>query len=155
MAMPHKPKHPQSFLKDSAFLDIFRRIELHDKLLRSVKEALPEMLASECQHCVAREDGALVIFSDSQMVASQLRFYAPSILAKLNENLESPFKRVLVRNLPTPEPEIADKPMMPTSPEVIEMVKARSKDSPCDELAVALAKLGATMERHAKAISKK
>jgi hypothetical protein len=149
--MPSKPEPPRLFLKDSVFQDIFRRIEIHAVLLRMVKEGLPSGLAKHCLDCVAREDGGLVIFTDSQAVASQLRFFAPSLLGKINVNLETPLKQVLVRNL---SPEIpacaAVKPMKSASPSAIEAVIASSKAAPCDELAIALAKLGETMERYAK-----
>ncbi|MFZ4703705.1 MAG: DciA family protein [Candidatus Methylumidiphilus sp.] len=148
--MTSKPKAPQTFLKNFIYQDLFRRIELHDRLLRQVKEGLPVALARQCLYCVAREDGGLVIFSDSQAVASQLRFYAPVILAQLNADREKPFKQVVVRNLPADEPKPTVKPMKVASPEAIAAVKASSMDAAGDELAIALAKLAATMERHAK-----
>jgi hypothetical protein len=148
--MPYKPDPPQQFLKNSAFQELFRRIEKNTDLLKMLKEGLPGPLARHCLYCLAREDGSLVIFSDSQAFASQLRFYASSILAKLNVSQETPFKQVLVRYLHPTMPNHAVKPMQKPSPEVIDMVKASSKAAPCDELGKALAKLGAAMERYAK-----
>jgi hypothetical protein len=148
--MPGKPEPPKLFLKDPVFQDIFRRIEIHAVLLRMVKEGLPSGLAKHCLDCVAREDGSLVIFTDSQAVASQLRFFAPTLLGKINVNLVTPLKQVLVRNLSPEVPAAAAKPMTAASPAAIEAVKAGSKAAPCDELATALAKLGAAMEQNAK-----
>ena len=148
--MPSKPEPPRLFLKNSVFQDMLRRVGIHAELLRMVKEGLPGPLAKHCHACVVREGGGLVIFTDSQAVASQLRFFAPSLLEKINVNLETPLKQVLVRNLSPEIPTTAVKPMKSASPAAIEAVKASSKTAPCDELAIALTKLGATMERYAK-----
>jgi hypothetical protein len=149
--MPNKPQAPGQILKkDSDFQGLFQRIEIHNELLRRVKEALPELLAKHCQYCVVKEDGGLIIFSDSQAFASQLRFYAPIVLAKLNADRETPFKQISARNLNPEPPAKVIEPMKPASREVIEIVKASSKSAPNDELAKALARLATTMENYAK-----
>lgn len=148
--MPLKPEHSRQFLRGPVFQGIFRRIEIQDELLGRVKHALPVHIAKHCHCCVPQEDRSLVIFTDLQTVASQLRFYAPSILAKLNTNQERPFKQILVRNLRPSISITAIKPMKPVSLKAIESVKASSKSAPCEELAIALEKLGATMERYAQ-----
>ena len=93
---------------------------------------------------------SLVIFTDSQAFGSQLRFYAPSILAKLNLDQEMPFKQVLVRYLHPTEPNTASRPMQQPSPETIGLVKASGKSAICEELGNSLERLGEAMERFAK-----
>ena len=150
MNMPTKPEPPRLFLQGPTSQDLLRRIAYHAELLARVKAALPETMAGHCQYCLAREDKGLVIFADAQAFAAQLRFFAPSILAKLNASQEVAFTKVLVRSLQPGPPGLEVKPMPKASPVAIAAVKACSQDTAGDELAVALAKLGATMERHAK-----
>ena len=149
--MAYKPSSPQQILNHSVYQGLLRRIETNAELLRRVKAGLPEPMARHCQYCLGTEGGGIVIFSDSQAFSAQLRFYAPSILARVNVNMEPPpFKQVSVRNLPPAEPAPMVKPMKPVSAAAIKAVKASSAAAPSDELAIALAKLGATMERFAK-----
>ena len=148
--MAYKPTSPQQILNHSVYRGLLRRIETNAELLRRVKAGLPEPMARHCQYCLGTEGGGIVIFSDSQAFSAQLRFYAPSILARVNVNMDPPFKQVSVRNLPLAEPVPMVKPMKPVSAAAIKAVKASSAAAPSDELAIALAKLGATMERFAK-----
>ena len=148
--MAYKPTSPQQILNHSVYRGLLRRIETNAELLRRVKAGLPEPMARHCQYCLGTEGGGIVIFSDSQAFSAQLRFYAPSILARVNVNMDPPFKQVSVRNLPLAEPVPMVKPMKPVSAAAIKAVKASSTAAPGDELAIALAKLGATMERFAK-----
>ena len=149
--MAYKPDSPQQLLKNPVLQEILRRVAIHAELLKKVKEGLPVALAGHCLDCVAHEDGEVVIFSDSQAFASQLRFYAPVILAKLNANHgPSFFRRVSVKNLHPKAQDTAARLMQAPSPETIGIVKESGKAAFCDELGRALAKLGAAMERYAK-----
>ena len=148
--MAYKPSSPQQILNHSVYRGLLRRIETNAELLRRVKAGLPEPMARHCQYCLGTEGGGIVIFSDSQAFSAQMRFYAPSILARVNVNMDPPFKQVSVRHLPPAEPVPKVKPMKPVSAAAIKAVKASSTVAPGDELATALAKLGATMERFAK-----
>ncbi len=149
--MAYKPDSPQQLLKTPAFQEILRRVAIHSELLKKIKEGLPIALAGHCLDCVAHEDGEVVIFSDSQAFASQLRFYAPVILAKLNANHRSPFfRRVSVKNLHTTAQDSAVRLMRAPSPETIGIVKESGKAAYCDELGRALARLGTAMEHYAK-----
>ncbi len=151
--MPNKPEPTRQFLNNTIFQDIHRRIDFHAELLRKIKQAIPGPMAAHCLDCVAQEDGGLVLYTDSQAFASQLRFFAPSILAKLNIDGELSIKRVLIRNLSLTLPTDFEKPVAPMkkpSSETIEMVKASSRFAADDELSAALARLGATMERYAQ-----
>ncbi len=148
--MQSKPDTPQQFLRNSTFQGLFQSIDKHAELLKRVKRGLPDPLAKHCLYCLSREDMSLVIFTDSQAFGSQLRFYAPSILAKLNLDQEMPFKQVLVRYLHPTEPNIASRPMQQPSPETIGLVKASGKSAICEELGNSLERLGEAMERFAK-----
>jgi len=148
--MQSKPDNPRQFLMNSAFQGLFQSIDKHAELLKRVKGGLPEPLARHCLYCLSREDRGLVIFTDSQAFGSQLRFYAPSILAKLNIDEALPFKQVLVRYLHPTEPNIASRPMNRPSPETIGLVKACGNSAICEELGNSFERLGAAMEHYAQ-----
>jgi hypothetical protein len=150
--MISKPESARQFLDNPAFHGIRQRLAFHAELLKRVKATLPDSAADHCLHCVAREDGGLVLYTDSQAFAAQFRFYAPSIQAKLNAAGDLFVKQIAVRNLSLAPPKTAERaaaPMKEPSPESIEAVKASSHCAPGDELGEALARLGASMERYA------
>lgn len=62
------------------------RVEKHRALLKIIREALPQALGMRCMDCLAKEDGRLIIFTDSQAFAAKLRFYAPLMAEKLSLN---------------------------------------------------------------------
>ncbi|MFM8333431.1 MAG: DciA family protein [Candidatus Methylumidiphilus sp.] len=148
--MANHPAPPWQILKGSLLQDMLRRIDFHAEMLRRVKAGLPAAMADHCVDCVVREDGGLVVFTDSQAFAAQLRFLAPGIQTRLNDSGDVAIKQVTIRKLP-PAP-IVDKPMSPMqapAPDAIAAVKAGGQSAPGDELAQALARLGASMERFA------
>ena len=150
--MPHSPESTRQVLNNAVFHDIRRRVDFHAELLKRIKDGVPAPMAKHCRHCVAREDGGVVVYVDSQAFASQLRFLLPALLAKLNGEGGLSIKRIVLRNLPLTEPSVVTKAMPPMKvppPEVIEIVKASSQSAPSDDLAKALARLGVAMERYA------
>jgi hypothetical protein len=148
--MANKPQPTRQFLENPIFEDLHRRVEIHARLLKKVKEAVPGAMAGHCLHCVAREDGSLVLYTDSQAFASQLRFHVPSILARLQAAGEAGVRRIAVRNLcPTGQAEPAEPIVRMKKPSAyaVEAVKACVR-ADGDELDAALARLGASMEQH-------
>ncbi len=149
--MTGKPESTQQLLNHSTFLGLVRRIDLQAELLARVKKALPPSLGDHCLYCVAREDGRLVVFTDSPAWATQLRFYAPAILAAIRERDDFNIKEILPRNFPPTAAAAVPAKSMKTPPsDAIEMIKISSSAAPCPELGEALARLGAAMERYAR-----
>lgn len=150
--MPKSPEPTRQVLDNAVFQDIRRRVDFHAELLRRIREELPPPMALHCRDCVAREDGSVVVYVDSQAIASQLRFRLPALLSELNAAGNLAIKRLILRNLPSTAPSVVTKlmaPMKAPPPEAIEMVKASSQSAPSTDLAKALARLGAAMERYA------
>lgn len=151
--MPNSPESTRQVLNNAVFQDIRRRVDFHAELLKRVRECLPSPMAKHCRYCVAREDRSVVLYVDSQAFASQLRFRLPALLAKLNAPDDLSIKQIVLRNLPLTTPSVVTKPMAPMKvppPHAIEMVKASSQSAADSDLAKALARLGAAMERYAK-----
>ncbi|CAG0965573.1 hypothetical protein ANRL2_01227 [Anaerolineae bacterium] len=150
--MPNAPESTRQVLNNAVFQDIRRRVDFHAELLKRIREGLPTPIANHCRYCVAREDGGVVVYVDSQAFASQLRFRLPALLARLNAAGDLSVKQIVLRNLPLTTPSVVTKAMEPMKvppPETIEMVKASSLSAPSDDLAKALARLGTAMERYA------
>jgi len=150
--MATKPEPTRQFLNNPMFQDIHQRVAIHARLLRKIKETVPGPMAEHCLHCVAKEDGSLVLYTDSQAFASQLRFHVPSILARLDAVGETSIRQIAIRNLamePQPGPAKPAARMKKPSTEAIEAIKASSRRDGGDELDAALARLGESMERYA------
>lgn len=151
--MANIPEPTRQLLKNEIFQDIHRRLDFHAELLWKVRQAVPGPMARHCLYCVVREDRSVVVYTDSQAFASQLRFFAPTILAKLNAAGDLAVSQVQIRNLSPDPKEAYEKTMVPMkkpTSEIIGMVKASSVYAPTDELKAALARLGETMECYAK-----
>ncbi|HUL12285.1 MAG TPA: DciA family protein [Methylococcaceae bacterium] len=146
--MTSVPESTQKLLNGSVFRSLLDKVGEHAVILGLVRESLPASLAEHCRDCLAHEN-RLVLFTDSPAWASQLRFYAPAILARIGALAEYEFREIQVRNLRLQAPAYKPKPIKLPSPEVARMVKASGPGAPSDELRQALERLGATIERYA------
>jgi hypothetical protein len=152
--MASKPIPTRQFLNNPAFQEIHQQVARNASLLKKIKAALPGAISEHCLSCVARDDGLLVVYTDSQAFASQLRFHAPLILARLSAAGDAAIRRIAIRNLASIEDmqpvEKTMAPMKKPSTKAIEAVKATGRNAAVgDELSAAMAHLGATMERYA------
>jgi hypothetical protein len=138
----------RELLHSSVLRALVKRVEQHGMILRHVQEALPIALAEHCKSCLA-DGGRLVIFTDSPAWASQLRFYAPVILARLRTACGDDFREMQVRNLRLEAPADGRKPARAPSPETAHLVQASGHSTSSDQLREALLRLGATMARYA------
>ena len=81
--MPRKPLTIKKLMRSKSGLrDLQKQINLQQQLLSQVKAALPEKLA---KHCISTQIQAstLVVFTDSPVWASKLRFLSPQVLSQL------------------------------------------------------------------------
>ncbi|MEI7795480.1 MAG: DciA family protein [Methylococcaceae bacterium] len=65
-------------------------------LLSVVRRALPEMLAQHTLSCVIH-NATLLIYTDSAVWSSQLRFYNSAIMAEIRPFISEPIKMVQIR----------------------------------------------------------
>jgi len=75
---------------------ILMQIEQQKILLSVVKSVLPENLAKHALYCVVH-DTTLIIYTDSAVWSSQLRFYRATILAAVEKPIERIQIRLLIR----------------------------------------------------------
>jgi len=146
--MIREPQRAAQYLNSSIFRSLLDRVELHRQILSLARGVLPETLAAHCQDCLIKGSRVLV-FTDSPAWASQLRFYAPNILAQLNSSAGHHFSEVQVRNLRLEAPADTHKPMKRPSPSVARLLNLSGLDAPSVEIGEALVRLGATIERYA------
>lgn len=134
-------------LQNPALANIGSTLALHRRTLQAIRKALPDFLAVHCQDCVVKPD-RLIIYCDSALFASQLRFYVPQLQQRLASEQALPFREIQVRNLitatrPSPKPRPATLP----SPDIIAMLKANGEGDPASDLGSAWLKLSETLKQ--------
>jgi len=109
---------------------------------------LPEALAKQARHCLIR-DKKLLIYTDSAVWASQLRFYNSAILAAIMPLKRTPVEILQIKILTAKTGIIFGtrrKAKIP-SVEKIEFIRSHSLTVSDDQLRLALLKLSSTLER--------
>ena len=96
--VPGKPQPVRALLESSALASIRAELAEQARLLRTVREGVPEFLSAHCLYAIAKGD-RLLIYVDSPAWGSQLRFYGPSLLERLERTTGYGFKELQVRNL--------------------------------------------------------
>jgi hypothetical protein len=148
--MHHRWESSRQILAAASLRLLLRRVELHRGLLRLIRAELPAHIAERCADCLAHEDGRLILFAEAPSWASQLRFYAPAILARINAEGYR-YREIRVRNLPISSPAAAKaqaENLHRPSRAAFDAVRECAASCSSKELANALSRLGATMAQH-------
>lgn len=151
--MANKPESTLVFLDNTTFRELRNRIGIHAELLKEIVEILPSSLAEHCRYCVLGEKGRLVIFTDSPVWSSQLRFHTASILSTLRTGGKTEISQIAIRQVPMTSSQWGrqQKGVVKTPhPRSIEAVNSCSRSVEGDELREALSRLGAAMESYAR-----
>jgi hypothetical protein len=144
--MPGSPAPLKGFLDNAALASIRAQLDVQGRLLRVVRQGLPEFMGSHCRHCVLKED-CLLIYVDSPAFASQVRFYGPSLLAHIESAAGLRVRNIQVRNLLPAAPKPAEKIRpAPPSQATGEMLRTAAENSPSGEIKDALLRLSQTLE---------
>ncbi|CCE22401.1 DciA family protein [Methylotuvimicrobium alcaliphilum] len=135
---------------------LYSQVEQQKKLLKIVREALPDHLKERAVHCVI-DRNKLMVYADSANWASQLRFYRTAILGAIDkipsqqvDILQFKITEALHLQVEQPEERHVNVPCAASIAEIRHNAEAREDDS----LACALLKLSLTLERLSKASSK-
>jgi len=121
------------------------------RILQAVQMVLPEQLAKQVKHCLIKEQ-KLLVYTDSAVWASQLRFYNSMMLVATASLNNETVTTVLIRIITQPVGFVAQserKAKLP-SPEKIAEFQKDSLNIDDESLRLALLKLGATLERLSK-----
>jgi hypothetical protein len=137
-----RPKSVQALLGGAALATIRAELAEQARLLGAVRECLPDFLGAHCFYCVAKGE-RLIIYVDSAAWSSQLRFYGPDLLDRLEQSIGYRFKEVQVRNLlsVTGASAAPSKPRLtPSAEKTIEVLRQSAENAP-QELKEALQRL--------------
>lgn len=122
------------------------RLGQQQALLQRIRNKLPPELAHHLLHCVA-DRNKLVLYTDSAVWASQLRFYKQAVL-DATQAAEHPCDKMLVRLADRMEanPRSPDKAQLPSA-ENIALLQKSADELGDSQLQQALRRLGATLAK--------
>ena len=122
------------------------KIAEQDQLLRIVRAALPPSIAEHANYCVV-SGGRLLIYTDSAIWASQIRFFEKAILNKLSEDGQHKISSFKVKiQFPFRDAATDRKACLPSSETVQSMLGSMDEKSE-DVLDKALVKLAKTLKK--------
>lgn len=99
--MPTQPILVYKIIKfsDPMLKSLLQKTQEHRSILAKVKSLLPDALSENIIDCAIKNNN-LLIFTESSVWASQLRFYSPVILNFLNKQTAMNFQRIQIKILP-------------------------------------------------------
>jgi hypothetical protein len=124
------------------------RLNQQQSLLFDVRSALPPSLANHILHCVVNEQ-KLLLYTDSAVWASQLRFLKQEILQAAGKSQRAPLDKLQIRILAdqvTENPRTGRKANLP-SEEKIAMLKEQAHETRDSQLGQALQRLSETLAK--------
>lgn len=124
------------------------QIEQQRRVLQQVRRGLPDNLAKHACHCLISRN-TLVVYTDSAMWASQLRFYQQAMLKNAAALTREPIAKVQVKIITVttgitlrPEPSVK----IPSA-STVEMMEKQSQSIRDDNLKLALQRLNSTLKK--------
>jgi len=143
----------QPFKKSLAFPNrtmvyLHSQIEQQQRILKQIKTVLPDNLAKQTKHCLIK-DHKLLVYTDSAIWASQLRFYNSAILTSIQTLVKSPIDNLQIKIISrtTGLIETTQRKANLPSLEGIDLIRKHSLSISDDKLSVALLKLSTTLKR--------
>jgi hypothetical protein len=124
------------------------QIEQQQRILKQIKAVLPDNLATQTKHCLIK-DQKLLVYTDSAIWASQLRFYNSAILASIQPLVKTPIENLQIKIISrtTGLIVITERKANLPSLEGIDLIRKHSLSISDDKLSVALLKLSTTLKR--------
>ena len=124
------------------------QIEQQQRILKQIKAVLPDNLATQTKHCLIK-DHNLLVYTDSAIWASQLRFYNSAILASIQPLVKTPIENLQIKIISRTTGLIVTTERKANLPslEGIDLIRKHSLSISDDKLSVALLKLSTTLKR--------
>ncbi|WP_019866905.1 DciA family protein [Methylovulum miyakonense] len=146
--MPKKPFHiPLAF--QNRILGFFHsQIEQQKRILQHVRRGLPENLAKHACHCLI-SGNSLVVYTDSAMWASQLRFYTQAMLANIEPLTRGGVQKVQIKIMTVNTGAVSQpvfKAKIPSAA-TLDMMQKQSLSIRDGELRLALQRLNSTLKK--------
>ncbi|MGI9211045.1 MAG: DciA family protein [Methylococcaceae bacterium] len=141
-----------SLMRNPALAHIGATLALHQRVLKVVKSTLPEFLARHCLDCVVKPN-RLVLYTDTPLFSSQLRFYTPQLQQDLEATYQLSFAEIQARNLlNSAHPTLPPRRWTLPSAEVVRLLRDHAALEPDSELGVALNRLANSLaEKNSRA----
>jgi len=143
----------QLFKKSLAFPNrtmvyLHSQIEHQQRILKLIKAVLPDDLAKQTKHCLIK-DHKLLVYTDSAIWTSQLRFYNNAILASIKTLVNTPIENLQIKIISRTTGLIVTTQRKANLPslEGIDLIRKHSLSISDDKLSVALFKLSTTLKR--------
>jgi hypothetical protein len=144
--MSDKPEPVASLLRGSAISSVTAQLDLHRQVLGAVRQALPDFLAAHCLDCVVKGE-RLIVYAGSPAWTSQLRFYGPQLLPRLEQATGRRFTEIQVRNLlPASSVPPKQSSFVPPSEGVGVLLRESAETAASEEIRKALLRLVRTLE---------
>ena len=151
--MAQKPKlfKKSLALPNRTMVYLYSQIEQQQRILKQIKAVLPDNLAKQTKHCLIK-DHNLLVYTDSAIWASQLRFYNSAILTSIQTLVKSPIDNLQIKIITRASgvTETAIRKANLPSLEGIDLIRKNSLSISDDKLSVALLKLSTTLKRLAE-----
>lgn len=122
------------------------QVKIQYELLTIIQSALPEHLCPHALHCVMAER-KILLYTDSAIWSSQLRFYHQPILQKLKASDYGIFEEVKIKIIPKESVREQKKYLPSLSPENVELIFKQAENQVDKVLKKSLLKLGKTLKK--------
>jgi hypothetical protein len=116
------------------------------RILRDVQTMLPEQIAEHAMHCVV-SDTRLIIYTDSAVWASQIRFFHELILNKIQGSGQRKITNMQIKVLPPVGPVNRARGVRVPASETVQALLGQVNDKSNDALDIALTKLAKTLSK--------
>jgi len=140
---------PVQRYKDKVLTSYLYRISVHSQLLQTIKSTLPTTLSPHAIHCIT-SDRNLILYTDSAIWSSQLRFHHQAILRAVIKAKQGNFEMIKIKIIPKSiQSNNVVESRLPST-ENIESIISQAENQNDDELKNALLKLGNTLKKKQK-----
>jgi hypothetical protein len=116
------------------------------RILRVVQTMLPEQIAEHAMHCVV-SDTRLIIYTDSAVWASQIRFFHELILNKIQGSGQRKITNMQIKVLPPVGAVNRTRGVRVPASETVKALLGEVNDKSNDALDIALTKLAKTLSK--------
>jgi len=138
--------------QNSTINSLLNQLEYQKNILRNIRTVLPKPLAQHAMHGLIK-DHCLIIYTDSAVWATQLRFYQQTLLNDLTIAHARPLKALKIKLISEPTGvtgnSLTNKPLMP-SIEAIESMQIDIMTISDEPLRLALTKLNTTLKKQVR-----
>ena len=132
--------------KGKIFTTYKYQLEIQNELLKVVKSALPRHLTPHALYCVA-SGRKIILYTDSAIWSSQLRFYHQDILQALSASNNRLFEALQIKIIPQSIERKQEKILRPPSAKNVDLILSQAEHQSDEKLKAALLNLGRTLKK--------